>query len=81
MVQFSDPRDCAALLIPAFFEQELHDGRLVAPFDLVVDSDTAYWLAFPEPRRNVPKIKSFRDWIVDEIKTSSQGAGGAAISG
>ena len=26
-----------------------------------------YWLAYPESRRNVPKIKLFRDWIVGEI--------------
>ena len=29
--------------------------------------ETAYWLAFPEARRNVPKIKAFRDWILGEI--------------
>ena len=56
-----------ALLVPEFFEQEISDGRLVAPFDIVVDTSTAYWLAFPEGRRNVPKMKAFRDWIVAEI--------------
>jgi len=70
-----------ALLIPEFFEQELRDGRLVAPFDLVVADDTAYWLAFPESRRNVPKIKAFRDWIVSEITGPGQAAADAAISG
>ncbi len=56
-----------ALLVAAFFEQEIRDGRLIQPFDIVVDDGNAYWLAFPEARRNVPKIKAFRDWIVGEI--------------
>ena len=56
-----------ALLVKEFFEQEIRDGRLYQPFDIVVDTEDAYWLAFPEGRRNVPKIKAFRDWIVGEI--------------
>ncbi len=56
-----------ALLVPEFFEQEVRDGRLIQPFDTIVDTETAYWLAFPESRRNVPKIKAFRDWILGEI--------------
>jgi LysR family transcriptional regulator, glycine cleavage system transcriptional activator len=67
----------AALLIPAFFEQEVADNKLVAPFDLIVDEGDAYWLAFPENRRNVPKIRSFRDWILGEIAgaANSESAG------
>lgn len=56
-----------ALLVKEFFEQEISDGRLYQPFDIVVDTESAYWLAFPEARRNVPKIKAFRDWILSEI--------------
>jgi LysR family glycine cleavage system transcriptional activator len=56
-----------ALLVKAFFEQEIKDGRLMQPFDIVVDTESAYWLAFPEARRNVPKIRAFRDWILGEI--------------
>jgi LysR family glycine cleavage system transcriptional activator len=56
-----------ALLVREFFDQEIKDGRLYQPFDLLVDTESAYWLAFPEGRRNVPKIKAFRDWILGEI--------------
>ena len=56
-----------ALLVREFFQQEVKDGRLYQPFDITVDTDSAYWLAFPEGRRNVPKIKAFRDWILSEI--------------
>lgn len=60
-----------ALLVKEFFEQEIKDGRLYQPFDIMVDTQTAYWLAFPESRRNVPKIKTFRDWIIGEIGRSN----------
>lgn len=54
------------LLTPAYFRQELADGRLFQPFDRVIDEGQSYWLAYPEGRRNVPKIRVFRDWIVAE---------------
>jgi LysR family glycine cleavage system transcriptional activator len=63
-----------ALLVKEFFEQEIRDGRLYQPFDIVVDTGSAYWLAFPEARRNVPKIKAFRDWIVGEIEQTRKRA-------
>ena len=58
----------AALLNPEFFELEIAAGRLVAPWPTLSENGNGYWLAYPESRRNVPKIKAFRDWIVDEIK-------------
>ena len=54
------------LLTPAFFRRELADGRLIQPFKQVVDEGKHFWLAYPEGRRNVPKIKAFRDWVVAE---------------
>jgi LysR family transcriptional regulator, glycine cleavage system transcriptional activator len=59
-----------ALLTPAYYRQELAAGRLVQPFDDVIDEGTAFWLAYPEARRNVPKIKIFRDWIVGEAEAA-----------
>lgn len=56
-----------ALLTPEYFSRELEEGRLVMPFDHLIDEGTGYWLAYPESRRNVPKIRYFRDWIVQEI--------------
>ncbi|TIX45317.1 MAG: LysR family transcriptional regulator, partial [Mesorhizobium sp.] len=51
----------------ALFKTELADGRLIQPFDLVGDDGHAYWLVYPTARRNVPKIRAFRDWILSEI--------------
>jgi LysR family glycine cleavage system transcriptional activator len=55
-----------ALLTPAYYRRELADGRLLQPFERVIDEGQSYWLAYPEARRNVPRIKAFRDWIVAE---------------
>ncbi|WP_439603474.1 transcriptional regulator GcvA [Devosia sp.] len=54
------------LLTPEYFQRELAEGRLIQPFERVIDEGTSYWLAYPEGRRNVPKIKAFRDWIAAE---------------
>ena len=59
------------LLTPAYFERELADGKLIQPFKQVIDEGNAYWLAYPEGRRNVAKIKAFRDWIVGEAARSN----------
>lgn len=54
------------LLMPEYFQRELDAGLLMMPFDRLIDQDSGYWLAYPEARRNVPKIRYFRDWIVAE---------------
>lgn len=59
-----------AIVTRALFKVELGDGRLVQPFDLVGDDGHAYWLVYPTGRRNVPKIRVFREWILAEVKHS-----------
>ncbi|MBA8899364.1 LysR substrate-binding domain-containing protein [Phyllobacterium sp. P30BS-XVII] len=59
------------ILTPIFFQSELQQGQLIQPFDVVGTGKHAYWLVYPEARRNVPKIRAFRDWVlshIDEIK-------------
>jgi LysR family transcriptional regulator, glycine cleavage system transcriptional activator len=60
-----------AILTPAFFTEEIAYGRLCQPFELMCDDGRGYWLAYPESRRNVPKIKAFRNWIVEEIASET----------
>jgi LysR family glycine cleavage system transcriptional activator len=58
----------AAILMPAFFAEELAAGRLLRPFPLVRrSSDSHYWLVYAEARRRVAKIRAFRDWILSEV--------------
>ena len=44
--------------------------RLYQPFELTRSDGKAYWLVYPENRRNVPKIKAFRNWILEEMKAA-----------
>ncbi|PWW00363.1 transcriptional regulator [Hoeflea marina] len=55
-----------AMLTPEFHREELARGRLLQPFDIVGRSGGAYWLVYPEGRRNLPRIRRFRDWILAE---------------
>jgi LysR family glycine cleavage system transcriptional activator len=57
-----------AILTPAFYRNEIASGLLTQPFPLVCSDDkTAYWLTYPQTRRHQPKIRAFRDWLLDEI--------------
>ena len=60
----------AAILTRAMFKVELDSGSLIQPFELTANDDYAFWLVYPEARRNVPKIRAFRDWILKEIAAS-----------
>lgn len=55
------------ILTPAFHRLEIASGQLIQPFDLVCDNGLAYWLAYPKSRRNAPKIRAFREWILSEL--------------
>jgi hypothetical protein len=43
------------------------EGRLVCPFPDEVDSGSGYWLVYPDHRRNLPKVRRFREWLLAEI--------------
>jgi LysR family glycine cleavage system transcriptional activator len=60
-----------AILTPSFFAEEIAYGRLYQPFELMCDDGRGYWLAYPEGRRNVPKIKAFRSWIIEEMEAEN----------
>jgi len=57
-----------ALLTPMYFAQEIAAGRLVQVYDLTVRSSRGFWLVYPRAKRNLPKIRAFRDWLLDQIK-------------
>jgi LysR family glycine cleavage system transcriptional activator len=59
----------AAILTPFFHHENLVSGRPIQPFDLVCSSGKSYWLCYPRARRNALKIKVFREWILDELRT------------
>jgi LysR family glycine cleavage system transcriptional activator len=58
----------AAMLSPIFWRSELAAGRLVQLFPATVVEGLAYWLVYPEHRRNQAKIRVFRDWTLAEVE-------------
>lgn len=56
-----------ALLTPFFWRNDMADGRLVRPFGKVSIPGEGYWLVYPEHRRNAPKVRRFREWLLAEI--------------
>lgn len=58
------------LLTPAFWWNDIEVGRLVQPFQLTATAGFRYWLVVAPERRNVPKIKRFREWLLEELATS-----------
>ena len=51
---------------------DLESGRLVKPFDLVLHSDNWYWFVCPPENLERPKVKAFRDWLVDTVAKESR---------
>lgn len=63
-----------AMLSPSLYRRELEAGLLIQPFDTIVFADFACWLVYPEARRNTPKIRAFRQWLLDEVERSGLSA-------
>jgi LysR family glycine cleavage system transcriptional activator len=61
-----------ALVSPAFVGEDMKSGRLIQLFDVMAKSGSEYFLAYSQARRNTPKIRAFRDWILKEAGTASQ---------
>jgi LysR family glycine cleavage system transcriptional activator len=57
-----------AMLSPLMWRNDLARGRLVQLFDLTVNEGPKYWLVYPEHKRNQPKIRAFRDWVLREVE-------------
>jgi LysR family glycine cleavage system transcriptional activator len=51
----------------AFIEGDLATSRLVAPFDLTVATERAYYLVFPGERASLPTIAACRAWLLEEV--------------
>jgi LysR family glycine cleavage system transcriptional activator len=49
-------------------QAEVAAGRLVQPFELMMESDLSYDLVCPVEYASRPKIKAFIDWILEMVK-------------
>ena len=53
-----------AIIPTMFVEEELKDGRLVAPFGHPVQSQRGYFLVTSDKKNKLEKVKKFSDWIL-----------------
>ncbi|NWC11148.1 LysR family transcriptional regulator [Pseudomonas agarici] len=59
---------CGVALLPRFLvEEELADGKLVVPWQHAMPSHDAYYLAYPEHSADVPKVRDFVRWMLEQI--------------
>lgn len=56
-----------AIVNPDHYAEDIATGRLLQPFDLISNDGRDYWLAYSEDRRNIPRIKAFREWMLEEF--------------
>lgn len=55
-------------LVPDYLvAQDLAEGRLLLALDGPEQSIGAYWLVWPEERREAPALKVFRSWLAAEV--------------
>jgi len=55
-----------ALARTALAAGDLINGRLVRPVDVSLRMANTYWIACPKAASNVPKLATFRDWVLAE---------------
>ena len=60
-----------AIVDRGMLEAEIAAGRLIAPFDLGLTSDSAFYLVYPESYAERPKVAAFRDWLLAEISEAA----------
>ncbi|WP_248751007.1 LysR family transcriptional regulator [Pseudomonas sp. MWU15-20650] len=59
---------CGVALLPRFLvEEELAEGKLVIPWQHAMPSQDAYYLAYPEHSAEVPKVREFVKWMLEQV--------------
>jgi len=52
-------------------QPEVQAGRLVRPFEMVMESSYSYDIVCPTESADRPKVKAFIDWLVETVKTEN----------
>ncbi len=60
---------------------DLINKRLIAPFPVSLPLSTAYWIVAPEATVDLPKIATFRSWLLSEAAEDRQLLGALAAIG
>lgn len=59
-----------AVLSPPMWQPALAAGQLVQVLPQVVNYRNSFWLVYPESKRNLAKVRAFRDWLLPEVRAS-----------
>ena len=62
-----------ALAHSVLAQPDIDSGRLVLPFSQALISERAYYLVCRDNQLDSPKIKIFRQWLMNKVKQESQG--------
>jgi LysR family glycine cleavage system transcriptional activator len=57
-----------AILSPPMFRPAIDAGLLIQPFEHVALYRNGFWLVYPEHKRNSPKVRALRDWLLDAVR-------------
>ncbi len=71
VIQAAEQGDGVALARSALVNTALSAGRLIKPFDLSLPVKYAYYIVCPVGQANRPKIKAFRDWLLNEAEVNT----------
>jgi LysR family transcriptional regulator, glycine cleavage system transcriptional activator len=58
----------AAILTSRLYQSHIADGRLIRPFETEGSDGHSYWLVYATSRRNTPKIKLFKEWMLEQTR-------------
>ena len=61
-----------ALARTALAAWDLTNGRLAWPFDLGLKLSKTYWIVCPKATTSVPKIATFRKWLLAEASEDAR---------
>ncbi len=56
----------------SFVAQDVAAGRLARPFELAIEIDASYYIVCPQGALNRPKVRAFRDWLLNEARAGEE---------
>jgi LysR family glycine cleavage system transcriptional activator len=59
-----------AILSPPMWQPAIEAGLLVQPLPHFVSYRNGFWLVYPANKRNLPKVRAFREWLLAEVLTA-----------
>lgn len=60
-----------ALASSVLVADDLAAGRLVRPFEVSFPVNFCYWLACPEATAEMPKVRTFREWLLSQVRAAT----------